>query len=333
MWKYVSALLLAAFVLAGSAYAQTADCPDLNALQRWAGYLSWLGFFKGLGVVIFGAGVLFFFGGIIVDLVYHLRQLLEVIAYGASAALIASGYWVSADYLTWTVLLGCIIFMGSIFLTIFIHDFKGDDPKPVAAILMVVWGAVAIYYNMTEVGILATLALMTLLGFSVIVGPLSYSFGWNDESAMPSGTAAALMVLGAFLAQKAFFPNAPAYVQVFAPGAFWAGTIVAFTGLLIMSSRFYRRFDGGYFPMQIITVAIYLAGIATGMILNINPLAGAAGVFLTLYLAAKPMEVPKKSLAGFGLALMCSGAIMFGAGWFAMQNLDKVKPYLTTTIG
>jgi hypothetical protein len=333
MQRLILATILGTFVCSDAAVGQTVDCPDLNALQRWAGYLSWLGFFKGLGAVIFAAGVLFVMWGSILKIIYHFRLLIEVLAYVASVVLIAGGYWVSSDYLTWTVFIGCILFMGSIFLTIFIHEIKGNDPKPIAAILMVVWGTVAIYYNMTEVGILTTLALMTLLGFSVIVSPLSYSFGWHDESAMPSGTAAALMVLGAFIVQKGLFPNAPAYVQVFAPGAFWAGTIVAFTGLLVMSCKFYRGFDGGYFPMQVITIALYLAGIAAGMILNINPLAGTAGAFLVLYMAAKPMEVPGKGLTGFGFALMCSGMIMFGAWWFAMQNLDKVKPYLTTTIG
>ena len=56
-----------------------------------------------------------------------------------------------------------------------------------------------------------------------------------------------------------------------------------------MSSKWYTD-EGTYFPKQVITVMIYLIGIAAGMALHINPLAGAAGVFLILYLAAKPIR-------------------------------------------
>ena len=325
-------LVLGVSMLPIAALAQTAGCSDLSTLQIWAGYLSWIGFFKVLGASIFAAGVLFFAGGAIVKLIYHMRLLLEVVAYLASAALIGSGYWVSHEYLTWTVFIGCLLFMGSVFLTLYIHEIKGDDPKGLAAIFAIIWGAVAIYYEMPEVGTLTMLAVMTLLGFTVVVDRLSYGFGWHEEASIPPGTTAALIILVAFVLQKLLAPTAPAFVQVFASGAFWSGSIVAFTGLLILSSKWYAE-RGTYFPMQIIAIMIYLAGIAAGMILHINPLAGAAGVFLVLYLAVKPMEVPESGLMGFGLALMTSGGIMFGAWWFAMQHLDITKQYLTTTLG
>src|SRR5438132_6338571 len=112
----ISAFLLASLALVGSAYAQTA-CPELTLPQVWVGYLSWLGFFKGLGAVVIGVGVMFFFGGLIVQLAYHMRHLLNVAGYAASLALVFSGQWVSPDYLGWTVLVGCLVFMASVFMT------------------------------------------------------------------------------------------------------------------------------------------------------------------------------------------------------------------------
>ena len=170
-----------------AALAQTTGCAELDTLQIWAGYLSWIGFFKVLGATIFAFGVLFFAGGAIVKLIYHMRLLLEVVAYLASAALIGSGFWVPPEYLTWTVFIGCLLFMGSVFLTLYVHNIKGDDPKSLAAIFTVVWGAVAIYYNMPEVGTLTMLAIMTLLGFTVVVDRLSYGFGWHDKASIPAG--------------------------------------------------------------------------------------------------------------------------------------------------
>ena len=222
--------LLSVLILSAAARAQTMECSDLSTLQIWAGYLSWIGFFKVLGAAIFAAGVLFFTGGAIVRLIYHMRLLLEVVAYLVSAALIGSGYWVSHEYLTWTVFIGCLLFMGSVFLTLYVHKIKGDDPKSLAAIFTVVWGAVAIYYNMPEVGTLTMLAIMTLLGFTVIVDRLSYGLGWHEKASIPPGTTAALIILAVFVLQKLFASAPPAYVQVFSIGAFWTGSIVAFTG-------------------------------------------------------------------------------------------------------
>jgi hypothetical protein len=325
-------LALGALVLPVAALAQTTGCSDLSALQVWAGYLSWMGFIKVLGAAIFAAGVLFFTWGLLVEFIESMQVLLEALAYLVSAALIFSGYWVSHEYLTWTVFIGCVLFMGSVFLSLFVHKIKDDDPKPLAALFALVWGAVAIYYSMPEVGTLTMLAIMTLLGFTVVVGRLSYGFGWHDHSSIASGTTAALIILAAFVVQKLIAPSAPALVQVFSSAAFWTGSIVAFTGLLILSSKLYAK-EGTWLLMQGIAVAIYLLAIGAGMTLHINPLAGAAGVFLILFLVAKPLEIQEGGRMGFGLALIASSAVLFGAWWLAMQHLEMTKQYFTTVLG
>lgn len=310
---------------------QLANCPELNTLQIWAGYLSWLGFLKGLGAALIATGIIFLTYGVIKDFVLKTKYLLEILAYVVTFSLIAGGMFVSPEYLTWTVFLGSILFAPSVFLTIYLHKLKGADPKPLAALFMVVWGAIAIYYNLAEVGILSVLALMSLLGFSVVVGRLSYGFGWQDEAIIPTGTTAALLVLAIFILQRIFLPAAPDFIQVFSTGEFWAGSIVAFTGLLILSNKGYCN-KHNYFPMQIITVVLYLFGVGIGMILHINPLAGISGTFLVLYLAAKPLEFTQKTIAGYGVALIVSGGIIFGMWWLAMQHLDVTKQYITTIL-
>jgi hypothetical protein len=310
---------------------QLANCPELNTLQIWAGYLSWLGFLKGLGAALIATGIIFLTHGFIKDFVLKAKYLLEILAYVVTFSLIAGGMFVSPEYLTWTVFLGSILFAPSVFLTIALHELKGANPKPLAALFMVVWGAIAIYYNLAEVGILSVLALMSLLGFSVVAGRLSYGFGWQDEAIIPKGTTAALLILAIFILQRIFLPAAPDFIQVFSTGEFWVGSIVAFTGLLILSNKGYCN-EHNYFPMQIITVVLYLFGVGIGMILHINPLAGISGTFLVLYLAAKPLEFTQKTIAGYGAALIVSGGILFGMWWLAMQHLDVTKQYITTIL-
>ncbi|MEX0918152.1 MAG: hypothetical protein WDZ93_03275 [Candidatus Paceibacterota bacterium] len=323
-------VILAGIVLLGTpALAQ--ECADLTTLQRLAGYVTFMNVVKFLGATLFAAGLLFLLRSIIVEIVYHARVLIEMIGYIASLALIASGYWVNQDHLTWTVFTGCILFAGTVFATLWIHNIKGTDPKPLAALFMVVWGAVAVFYNMPEVGFLSALALMTILGFSVVVGKLSYGFGFADKAAVPTGTTGALLLLLAFVGVHLLGPDAPAAITVFKPGVFWVSSFVAFVGLLIMSSNFYSS-DERYMVMQFFALVIYFGLMAIGLVAAINPLAGMAGTFLVLYLAAKPIEVPRDSYAIFGVMLMLSGGILYGAWWYASQHTTLIQQYLTTQL-
>lgn len=334
MWKFFLATLLIVGGLSEPALAQTAncDCHELSTAQVWVGYLSWMGFFKGLGVLAIAGGIFGLFGHFILTFVVALRHALVVLGFVVSIGLVVGAYWLAPDYQLWPVMIGCLGFMASIFAYISVWKIQGDDPKTVAAILTIAWGAAAAFYNLVEIGILANLALVTFLGFSVVVGRLSYGFGWHEDAKMRSGTAAALLLLAVFVAQKAIFPHAPAYVQVFATGTFWVGSIVAFTGLLIMSSKWYDMTHSNYLAMQLITIIIYVTCIAVGMILHINPLAGAAGVFLAFYVAAKPMEISDAGFPAFCVGLIITGALMSGIWYVARQHEQVVYQYLTTTL-
>ncbi len=286
---------------------------------------------KIFGATIGALGFLFLFGGVLAQIVYHARVLIEVLGYIASVALIGAGYWVGPEYLTWTVFFGCILFAGTVFATLWIHEIKGDDPKPLAALFMVVWGAVAVYYSMTEVGFLAIMALMTVLGFSIVVTQLTYSFGFEKESMIPQATMTALILLAAFVVIHIWVPNAPAALAVFKPGAFWVASFVSFTGLLIMASRYYSK-ESQYFMMQIVTVIVYAAALSIALIANINPLAGMAGTFLVFYLAEKLTDVPVEGAVGMGVRLILIGGLLYGAWWYASSHGDMVQQFLTAQL-
>jgi hypothetical protein len=305
---------------------------DLTTLQIWAGYLSWIGFFKILGATVLTAGIVTVTWGILSKVIYRTRVLLEVAGYAGSAALIAGGYWVSPEHLVWTVMIGCILFAATVYATIWIHEIKGDDPQGLMTLFMVLWGGIAIYYKMTEVGFLAIAALMSLLGFSVVVRSLEYSFGFQNRRVIPSATMAATMIVGLFLVFRLAVPNAPSFVQVFMPGAFWIGTFVALTGLLIMTSRYYQRDTALLVLAQIAFLVISVIAVALGVTFGINAMAGIAGTFLVLYLAEKPLEVTPHNAVAVGTMLIVTGGIMFGAWSVAMAHQEIVERYLTTAI-
>jgi hypothetical protein len=335
MQRFIAMIVVLLF--ASSAFAADAVCPELSAVQRWVGYLSWMGFFKVCGIAALAAGVIIFFHGFIKwawdSLWAVIRDVADILAHVVSIGLIVSGAWTPAEYQLWPVLGGCILFGGSVFLTIWLRNIKGDDPTGICALFTVVWGAVAIYYGMPEVGFLAVAAFMGVLGFSVAVTPFCYAFGFRKEGDIPSATAAALLILVIYVVVHVFFPNVPTAGKVFEAGAFWLGSFVGFLGLLILSNKWYvRAMRTSYAWIQLVTVAFYMVGVAAGMTFGINPLAGMAGTFLVFYAADKLIEIETQSVMTFGLKLMLVGAVFSGAWFFANQHEALVKTYLTTSL-
>lgn len=328
---------LVVLLFASAAFAADAVCPELTAVQRWVGFLFSMNFLAVCAIATLAAGICIFFHGFIAwawdSLWAMIKDVADILAHLVSIGLIVSGAWTPAEYQLWPVLGGCILFGASVFFTIWLRHIKGDDPTGVCALLAIAWGAVAIYYGMSEVGFLAVAAFMGVLGFSVIVTPLCYGFGFQKDGDIKSGTAAALIVLTIYVIAHAFLPNAPAAGKVFEAGAFWLGSFVGFIGLLVLSSELYTSFKGGsYGWMQCVAIAIYMAGVAIGMTLGINPLAGMAGTFLVFYAAGKLIEIRTRTAMTFGLKVILIGCVFTGAWFFAQQHEAVIKTYLTTTL-
>jgi hypothetical protein len=327
------ALALCAF----PAYAATEACPDLTLIQRWAGYLSWMGLLKALGVVAIAIGIIFVCWGAITwllgNLFLALREVLDVVAHLVSFSLIALGSQVSEAYRLWPVLIGCLLFAGSTMLTIALRKIKGDNPTGLFSLFAVVWGAVALYYNMPEVGFIAVLAVMGALRFSFVVMSCGYAFGFEKDS-IALATTSAFTMLVVYMLMHIFGPGSLTYLSVFSAGVFWASSFVMYLGLLILALDRYQRAVSGtaYAVMQVLMVVACLAGVALGMTFGINPLAGIAGTFGVLYVASKIAEVPTSGLIALGMKMLVFGAFLSGAWYVGMQNEALVKTYLTTQL-
>jgi hypothetical protein len=166
-----------------------------------------------------------------------------------------------------------------------------------------------------------------------MVTPLCYAIGFRKDSMIVQGTISALMILTFYAAQQVLVPDASAFIRVFAPGSFWLGSLVAFTGLLIMSNKwFLEGKELSYGWMQLIATTVFFAGVAYGMIFGVSSLAGIAGTFLVLFFVEKLLEVPADGMIGFGFKLMMVGGFLSGVWWFAMQNEEMIMKYLTMTV-
>lgn len=323
-------IALALLAIPDPALAQAA-CPDMTTLQRWAGYLSWVGFLQILGIGLGAAGIIFVFYGVIKQIAHAMRYAIETFAYIASALLIASGhiYSVPGEFLLWPVMTGCITFAASVFYTLWLHKIKGDDPRTLYTLFMVVWGAVAIFYGQSAIGFLAVLAFIGILGFSIGIGPLSYAFGYERKAQIPGGTMAALMLLSAYVLAHLFWKDAPMFVRVFMPGALWLGSFVAFIGILILSSSFYDDDDGRFWVMQLVAWVVYGAFGMLGLIYDIVPLPAMALTLFAFYLASKPLDFEwEQSPITVGISLLMASAV-FGTAWFfATSNAAMARHFI-----
>lgn len=323
-------LLFAAFPV----FADTAvgNCPELNAAQKFFGYVTMWGFIQFLAIVIFSISVMALFGNAIKKVIAKTRVILEIASYLVASFLLIGSYWfVTPEYQSWTVSIGALVFMAAVFGSIWIHQIKGDDPKPLATLFMVVWGIAAIVYNLPFVGGLSVMALMTLLGFSVFITHASYAFGYQNESDVASGTLASLFVLAAGIFTKLVVPDTIDAVAAFHPGIFWVSSFVGFLGLLIISDRYYcEHVKLSYWPMQFLAFGIMFVAAGIGFAYDITPLGGMAGTFLMFYLASKPIDFKPKDVVEVSIVGMVSSGILAALWYVGTTYQDAVLRFLNT---
>lgn len=311
--------------------AKAAECSAVS--QFLDNYIFSVYALKVLGVGTISVGVLIVVGAFFGSIIASLKSVLEVLGYVACAALIAGASKIAPDYQLWPLMVGCFLFLACWTYTTATRFKDSDDPTFFFGLLTAVWGGTAIAYNDTAIGFITIGALMGLLGFSFVVTPFCYSFGfrgakgYDEDYVIKRATAAAMVLVIAAVVLKRIYPQAPAAITVFAPGMQWLATFVMALGLLIMSNRwfYYKEIqicDGlpaAYWTMQVVGIGALLMTMFAGLLFGMQAMANIAGTMLVFLLAAKPIEVPKHSVSGFGFAIICSGLILSGAWYYANQ--------------
>lgn len=201
--------------------------------------------------------------------------------------------------------------------------------KPVFfGILTLVWGAVAVYYHSNVAGFGAVGTFMGFFGFSVLVSPLAYCIGFDDEQAVNRAGGAGLMICLVLGLERWFTPGIPA-LDVFRTGMLWLGPFVFALSVLINSSRYYQHGDvSKYVFKQVLAVVLFWALMMAGSVLQIEAMLNVGTAFLILYILEKPFEVPQQNLSSLAFTGLVVCLAIGGGVYWAQDHVDLVAKWL-----
>jgi len=227
-----------------------------------------------------------------------------------------------------TAFTGCLLLMGCLYLTEKYH-FRGRNYRPYhrstprfaiySGLLFVAWGAAAVFYQSSLIGFIAVGAAVSSLGFSILVTPLCYCIGFEDDAAIIRGTTAAGITVAVYTLIQTTGLLVPEYLELFRTGVMFIGTFVYFIGLLIMASKYYTKNARHYLLMQFLMITSGVAAISVGSIFDITTLQRIGGTIFYLYAIEKYFEIPWGEASWAWITLFFSG-LLYGGAWFASAN-------------
>lgn len=315
-------------------FASEQNCPELTKLQITAGYVSeytsWMNFVKllGIGAVVVGIG--FIFSGLIETLVrLFYKYLLEFALWATSISLIIGANFINVDYQSWMVMIGSLLIPVAWIFTAKTRGMK-ENPPLFTFVMMIIWGAIALFYQSSGVGFFSVGALLVWLGFEVATGPFCYAFGFTDEDSVWRGTISGFIITAIYTASKVASLNLGPF-NVFESGALWLASFTCFIGILITSTRWYweEKKTGSYLGMNFIAIIILVGFISIGMLYNVKEITTMATTFLLFYLAAKPMEIPTESFIAFGVKLLFVGGGFFSVWVWLNSHQEIARQFLS----
>lgn len=300
-------------------------CPDLTTAQKMAGYLSWKGTLQVVGSMCLAMGLLFLFSGLIRKFLGN-KKLIELLFWVIAIAGMTSGLYVPAGYAAWLVFAGAMAFPGAWLFSSKLRR-KAALPQYFVHTLTLIWATLAILYQFNEIGFLATLGLLILLGLKVHVTPFAFHFGFQSEDKMVRGMTAGFVITAAYAIATIAGGNLGIF-EVFRSGALWLGSFTWFLGILIVTSFWYKPGAAGYAWRQALALVAFSVAISVGMLFGLRELTTIASAFLLFYLASKVIEIPAESHIFFGLKLLTCGGLLFGAWTWLQNNQQLVVKYL-----
>jgi hypothetical protein len=215
-------------------------------------------------------------------------------------------------------------------------------PTVLAGLCTIVWAATAIFYNQVNpnagvphfIAFIATMALQSFFGFSIITLPHVVVIGWLENKQVPRSTIASFILLLMYLAMRLSGHELPEAARLFETGGLFMGAFVFYLGLLVMSNKWYhmqtrlnaetkkttRELDlSAYLILQAITVLFGLIALYVGSTFQIGSLLGIGGTFFTLYLLEKYFEIPWKGV-GWSWSLLGIAVFLYFFVGFAGQH-------------
>jgi hypothetical protein len=305
--------------------------PQLTALQRFAGLVTFVNVLWVLGIVVGVISFAYLFGSFVKDLIRLLRDVplvfYEVVFYAASLGLTIWGKTLSPGVAPFVGLTGCLLFGAAVLFTAKAHKSLKLGGALVSATMCLAWTIAALSYGSSMLGFIAVAALMSAFGFSILVMPLTYCIGFKDETSIGRATAAAFAILTTYVCVRVFGLDA-SILGVFESGALFLGSFVGYIGLLISSSRWYDGRGRNYVLFQLVTVAAGIAALFVGSVFGISELQKIGGTFFVLYLTEKLLEIPARNARGYAALGLVVSAAIFGFSMYVKSNPESLRPFL-----
>lgn len=304
---------------------------ELTALQRFAGLITFVNVLWVLGIAVGVLSFAFLFGSYVKDLIRLLKDVpmvfYEVVFLGGSLGLLFWGRTLSPGVAPYVGLTGCLLFGAAMLFTAKAHKGLNLGGALLSASMCLAWSIAALMYGSSMLGFIAVAALMSAFGFSILVSPLCYCIGFEDDAAVGKATSAAFTVLIAYVCVRVFGLDA-SILGIFESGALFLGSFVGYLGLLIASSRWYGSRNRNYVLFQIVTVAAGIAALLVGSVFGIGELQKIGGTFFVLYLVEKLFEIPVGSKRGYAALGLVASAAVFGFCMYVKSNPDSIRPFL-----
>ncbi len=302
---------------------------QLTPLQQFAGTIDFLRIILVLGCIATVGAVVYLFRYYVEKLLQLLKGVpvvvYEIVFYAASLACGIWGWLLPEPMHNSLGLIGCLLLAGALGFSASHHRYLANAFR-FSGILFLVWTIAALLFGSSIIGFIAIGALLSALGFSILVTPLCYGFGFRDETTIGRATTAAFAVLALFIGLHLLGPLLPA-LAIFEFGALFLGSFVGYTGLLISSSRWYRE-KKNYWTFQVVTIIAGVGALFFGSVFHIDELQKIGGTFFILYCIEKLMEIPTRSKPAFALLFTIVGIIIIGFCWFALTHQELFRQFL-----
>lgn len=311
----------------------------LTPLQEFAGAIDFLNVMMGLAVVALGGALIYLFRYFVQKL-FRLLTRVPIVVYEMAFYLLSLacglvGWLLPPPMHQYLAFLACLLIAGALGMSASSHR-RLAHVFPLSLLLFLVWAPTAFFFDSALIGFLASGALLTALGFNLLVIEL---FGVLHAPAPDGRTLIERATLGAFLMLFLFW--AIHLLDVFVPalaafefGTLFLGGVVGYGGLLVLSCRWYedlldaRHRRRNYWGFQIIATVAGLGALFFGSLLQISELQKIGGTFFVLYCIMKLAEIPTGSRPAFALLVAIIGILIIGFCWFSLAHPELFRQWL-----
>lgn len=311
--------------------ATVGQCEQLTGLQVAAGFVTWTNVLMVFALIVGTVSFVFLFGRAVLRLLAIFKVIpvavYEAGGYALSAALLAApSIFDISDSKTWFLVPGALLLARLLLLTAKLHKLK-ENPARYFLTLSILWGASAYYHHEPILGFATVAAFMAFMGFSIIITPLAYFIGFEDEKTVSRAGGAGLLISALLVLERLFTPGIP-QLDIFRTGMLWLGPFVFALSMLIRANRWMITEKQSWLGMQLMAFGAFFMLMSAGANLQIEAMLNVGTGFMILYVLEKPLEIKQRSLTTLAFTGLSLSILVGAFVYWTQQNPETIQQYL-----